>query len=154
DPHPYPSPYGEGILRRWPLLPRRHIDRFQARTEADQSAALAVVGAVRADAPRHVVVAVDPGAVAAVLAGPAGDRHRFLLAGLEQPDLVAARPDLLAVLAEELHRNRAAGAVPDVEEHVGLRRLRREDEPGEQGKKARLAAHGDDSATARLHEAG
>ena len=56
---------------------------------------------VGADAPHGAVVAVEPGAVADVLAGFAGDRHRLRLALLQQIDLAVARPDIVAVAAAQ-----------------------------------------------------
>src|SRR5262245_43500380 len=100
-----------------PLLSRRQLDLLQAVAEANQAAALAILVAVRPDAPGDAVVAVHPGAVADALARGAGDRHGLLLAGLEQPDLVVARPDPVAVLAEHFHRQRIPAAVLHIEQH-------------------------------------
>src|SRR5437899_7464740 len=86
---------------------------------ADEAAGVAGLVVVGADAGGDLIVAGDPGAPADVLAGLAGDRHRFLRLRPDEKNLVAARPDLVAVVAEQLQRHALLPLVPDEDRHVG-----------------------------------
>src|SRR6185295_9501727 len=80
-----------------------------ARAGVAAIAALFLV--VGADAPVGVLVAVDPGAVADRFTRLAGERDLLGLAVVEIIGLVAARPDMVAILAVELYANGVGMAV-------------------------------------------